>query len=99
MKIIDNVYVVPGVVTNPYLIVDADRLTVIDASLLRSQKKILAYFASLGKQAQDVKRIIITYPDFDHIGGPAALQAATGARIVCSGHGPVVMDANGKFPV
>ncbi len=26
-------------------------------------------------------------------------QAALGARIVCSGHGPVVMDSAGKFPV
>jgi glyoxylase-like metal-dependent hydrolase (beta-lactamase superfamily II) len=26
-------------------------------------------------------------------------QAALGARIVCSGHGPVVMDAAGKFPL
>jgi glyoxylase-like metal-dependent hydrolase (beta-lactamase superfamily II) len=26
-------------------------------------------------------------------------QAALGAQIVCSGHGPVVMNANGKFPV
>jgi glyoxylase-like metal-dependent hydrolase (beta-lactamase superfamily II) len=26
------------------------------------------------------------------------LQAALGARIVCSGHGPVIMDAVGKFP-
>jgi len=26
-------------------------------------------------------------------------QAGLGARIVCSGHGPVVMDATGKFPV
>ena len=25
-------------------------------------------------------------------------QAVLGARIVCSGHGPVVMDAAGKFP-
>jgi glyoxylase-like metal-dependent hydrolase (beta-lactamase superfamily II) len=26
-------------------------------------------------------------------------QASLGARIVCSGHGPVVMDAAGKFPL
>jgi hypothetical protein len=26
-------------------------------------------------------------------------QAALGATILCSGHGPVVMDAAGKFPV
>jgi glyoxylase-like metal-dependent hydrolase (beta-lactamase superfamily II) len=25
-------------------------------------------------------------------------QATLGARVVCSGHGPVVMDAAGKFP-
>ena len=84
MKIIDNVFVVRGVVANPYLIVDADGLTVIDTGLPRSQKKILAYVAGLGKRAQDVKRIIITHADFDHIGGLAALQAATGARTYAS---------------
>jgi hypothetical protein len=26
-------------------------------------------------------------------------QASLGARIVCAGHGPVVMDAAGKFPL
>ena len=84
MKIIDNVFVVPGVVANPYLIVDVDGLTVIDAGLPRSDKKILAYLTSLGKRAQDVKRILITHSDFDHIGGLAALQAATGARTYAS---------------
>jgi|RhiMetdeSRZDD1v2_1073273.scaffolds.fasta_scaffold37488_2 glyoxylase-like metal-dependent hydrolase (beta-lactamase superfamily II) len=84
MKIIDNVFVVPGVVANPYIIVDPDGLTVIDAGLPRSQKKILAYVAGLGKQAQAVKRIIITHADLDHFGGLAALQAATGARTYAS---------------
>jgi len=84
MKIIDNVFIVPGVVANPYLIADADGLTVIDTGLPRSEKKILAYVASLGKRSQDVKRIIITHADFDHIGGMAALQAATGARTYAS---------------
>jgi len=55
MKIIANVYVVPGVVANPYLIVDTDGLTVIDAGLLRSQKKILAYVASFGKHLNGSK--------------------------------------------
>jgi glyoxylase-like metal-dependent hydrolase (beta-lactamase superfamily II) len=84
MKIIDHVCAVPGVVANPYLIVDPDGLTVIDAGLPRSEKKILAYVTSLGKRAQDVKRIIITHADLDHFGGLAALQAATGARTYAS---------------
>ena len=80
MKIVDNVFVVPGVVANPYILVDADGLTVIDTGLPRSEKKILAYVAGLGKSASDVKRIILTHSDFDHVGGLAALQKATRAR-------------------
>ncbi len=80
MKIIDNVFIVPGVAANPYIIVDADGLTIIDAGFPRNGKKILAYVASLGKSEQDVKRIIITHADLDHFGGLAALQKASGAR-------------------
>jgi glyoxylase-like metal-dependent hydrolase (beta-lactamase superfamily II) len=84
MKIIDNLYIVPGVVANPYILVDEDGLTVIDAGLPRSHKKILAYVAGLGKRAQDVKRIILTHSDLDHVGGLPALQKATGATTYAS---------------
>ena len=84
MKIIDNVFVVPHVVANPYVIVDEDGVTVIDTGLPRSEKRILAYIAGVGKQAQDIKRIIITHADLDHFGGLAALQAASGARTYAS---------------
>lgn len=84
MKITDNVFVVPGVTANTYVLVDADGLTVIDAGLPRSEKKILAYINSLGKSAQDIKRIVITHADLDHFGGLAALQKASGARTYAS---------------
>ena len=84
MKIVDNVYTVPGVVANPYILADSDGLTVIDTGLPRSEEKILGYVASLGKQAQDIKRIIITHADLDHFGGLAALRAASGARTYAS---------------
>jgi len=84
MKIIDNVYIVPKIVANPYIIVEDDGLTVIDAGLPRSEKKILAFIESLGKSAGDVKRIIITHADLDHFGGLAALQRASGARTYAS---------------
>ena len=84
MKIIDNVYVVPGVVANPYIIVDADGLTIIDTGLPRNEKTILAYVASLGKSARDVKRILLTHSDFDHVGSLAALHKLTGARTYAS---------------
>lgn len=84
MKIIENVFIVPKVIANPYIIVDADGLTIIDAGLPGSAKKILAYISSLGKSAQDVKRILVTHSDFDHIGGLTALRKATGARVYAS---------------
>jgi len=84
MKILENVFVVPAVIANTYVLVDGDGLTIIDAGLPRSEKKILKYIADLGKSAGDVKRIILTHSDLDHVGGLAALQKATGARTYAS---------------
>jgi len=84
MKIADNVYLVPGVVANPYLIVDADGLTLIDTGLPRSEKKILDFLAGLGRSPQDVQRIILTHADLDHVGSLAALHKATAARTFAS---------------
>jgi glyoxylase-like metal-dependent hydrolase (beta-lactamase superfamily II) len=84
MKIMENVFLVPGVVANPFILVDSDGLTVIDTGLPRSSHKILDYVSSLGKSAQDVKRIIITHSDLDHVGSLAALHKLTGARTYAS---------------
>lgn len=84
MKIIENVYLVPGVFANTYLIADADGLTLIDAGLPRSGQKILKFIAALGKSPRDVKRILVTHSDMDHVGSLAELKAATGARIYAS---------------
>jgi glyoxylase-like metal-dependent hydrolase (beta-lactamase superfamily II) len=81
MEIVLNVHLISGVIANPYLIVDADGLTLIDAGLPRADKKILQYITGLGHSPGDLKRIIITHADFDHVGGLAALKAATGARV------------------
>jgi glyoxylase-like metal-dependent hydrolase (beta-lactamase superfamily II) len=84
MKISENVYFVPGVIANPYILVDADGLTLIDTGLPRSNAKILTYVASLGKSAHDVKRILITHSDLDHVGSLAILHKLTGARTYAS---------------
>ena len=84
MEIIPNVHLIPDITANPYLIIDPAGLTLIDAGLPGSHKKILRYLAGLGYAPKDLKRILITHADFDHVGGLAALKAATGARIFAS---------------
>ena len=84
MEILPNVHLIPNIVANPYLLIDQDGLTLIDAGLPGSHRKILRYLAGLGYAPADLKRILITHADFDHIGGLAALKAATGARIFAS---------------
>ena len=84
MEIAPNIHHIPGITANPYLLIDPDGLTLIDAGLPGTSKKILAYMASLGFKPADLKRILITHADYDHIGGLAALKAATGARVYTS---------------
>jgi glyoxylase-like metal-dependent hydrolase (beta-lactamase superfamily II) len=84
MEIIPNVHLIPNTVANPYLLIDPDGLTLIDAGLPGSHRKILRYLAGLGYASGDLKRILITHADFDHVGGLAPLKAATGARVFAS---------------
>jgi glyoxylase-like metal-dependent hydrolase (beta-lactamase superfamily II) len=84
MEIAPNVHLVPGITANPFLIVDSDGVTLIDAGLPGSDRKILRALADLGLAPQALKRILITHADFDHVGGLAALKATTGARVYAS---------------
>ncbi len=84
MEIMPKVHLVPDVIANPYIIIEPDGLTLIDAGLPGSQKKILKYMSERGHAARDLKRIIITHSDTDHVGGLAPLKRASGARVYAS---------------
>ena len=78
MEVIVNVHHIPDIIANPYLIIDNDGLTLIDTGLSGSEKKILNYINGLGRSPGDLKRIVITHSDLDHIGGclPSRKQLA-----------------------
>jgi glyoxylase-like metal-dependent hydrolase (beta-lactamase superfamily II) len=84
MEIAPNVHLIPGVTANPYLLIDPEGLTLIDTGLPGSEKKILRYIVGLGFVPSNIKNIIITHADLDHVGGLAALKKASGARIHAS---------------
>ena len=84
MKITDRIYLIPGVVANPYLLIDADGLTLIEAGFPGRERAILGFVEGLGFEPRDLKRILITHSDLDHIGSLAAVKAASGARVYAS---------------
>lgn len=84
MQIADGVFVIPNVAANTYVIEDPDGLTLIDAGLPRSQGRILRFVSGLGRSPRDVRRILLTHADWDHVGSLAALHKATAARTYAS---------------
>lgn len=64
------------------LIVGPDGYTVIDSGTDEGAKVVLANIAALGFDPKDVKTLLLTHEHFDHVGGIARLQNATGATIV-----------------
>ena len=81
-QITHGVYGVEGLlVGRVYVIEGADGVTVIDASIPNSLKRIEQQLVSIGHQLSEVKRILITHAHPDHIGSLAALQQATNAAV------------------
>ena len=84
MEIIPNVHQISGFASNCYLITEADGLTLIDTGLKRDVNKIVASIEKQGRTLNDLRRIVITHSDGDHVGGLAELKARSGARVYAS---------------
>ena len=69
------------VVGGPTLLLAADRVTLVDTGLPGSERAILAQLAALGRRPGEVKVVLITHSDPDHVGALAAIVEATGAGV------------------
>ncbi len=74
MEIYQNVHAITGMAVNCFLIVEADGLVMIDTGLRNYQRKIISYLESLGFTAADVRHILITHADGDHVGSLSAIR-------------------------
>lgn len=61
---------------------DGDGATLIDTGMPGQLDLIRAHLDRLGVKMKDIRRIILTHQDIDHIGGAAALVKATGAEVL-----------------
>lgn len=83
VEIVSGVHLIPSRMVNCYLILEPDGITLIDAGM--SKANVLKYLTELGRRSTDLKRIIITHSDPDHVSALADLVEATGARVFANG--------------
>jgi glyoxylase-like metal-dependent hydrolase (beta-lactamase superfamily II) len=84
LEIIPGVYLINMLASNCYLITDPDGLTLIDAGIPSSFSQIVDFIGSLGRSVQELKTILLSHADIDHVGAAPALKAESGARIYAS---------------
>lgn len=64
---------------NAFLLAEEQELALIDCGFPGSAGKVLGAIRAIGRQPQELRRIVLTHCHPDHAGGLAELKAATGA--------------------
>lgn len=81
-RVYGNTYYVGTCGISSLLVVDPKGHTLIDSGTDKGAEIVLANIRKLGFDPRDVKTLLMSHEHFDHVGGMARLQAATGAPVV-----------------
>jgi len=92
MKITDNVYMLESTKGAYAYLVTGEETVLIDTCYPGRFKRIAAEMAELGVKPEEIKHILITHNDIDHIGSLKPLQEWTGAKVwISAGDLPALM--------
>lgn len=83
-RIFGNTYYVGTAELSAILIAGDDGLILLDAALPQSAPLVDASIKALGFKTTDVRLIVNSHTHYDHVGGIAALQRASGAMVAAS---------------
>jgi glyoxylase-like metal-dependent hydrolase (beta-lactamase superfamily II) len=78
MKIAEGLHRIGSDIVNSYLVVDGGGVTIIDAGLPRYWKLLNNELARIGATLDDVRALILTHGDTDHVGFAARLSREKG---------------------
>jgi len=81
MKLADSLHRIGNDIVAVYLVDSADGVTVIDAGLPGHWRELLAELSSMGRSIDDVKGVILTHGDSDHIGFAERLRRDHGVPV------------------
>jgi glyoxylase-like metal-dependent hydrolase (beta-lactamase superfamily II) len=80
-QVVPGLWQVPLGAVNAYLVEDGRDVVVVDTGFPGSAPKLQAALGEIGRQAADVRGIVLTHAHPDHAGGAAELSRLTGAAI------------------
>jgi glyoxylase-like metal-dependent hydrolase (beta-lactamase superfamily II) len=80
MQIAKGLHRIGSDIVNSYLVIDGDGVTIIDAGLPRYWRLLDGELGQLGLTLDDVRALILTHGDTDHIGFAARLSREKGIR-------------------
>ena len=82
MEIVSGIHKVDGVrVANCYLVNSTSGLLLVDTGMPGNARKIISYIKKTGRSPNDLKTVVFTHCDADHIGSANAVKRLTGAKL------------------
>ncbi|MFK4789447.1 MBL fold metallo-hydrolase [Microbacterium sp. ZW T5_56] len=84
MEIAPGLHRVGDDVIAAYLMVDDAGVTVVDAGLPGYRRELRRELAAIGRTEHDIRAILLTHADADHVGFAEAVRADSGARVYSS---------------
>ncbi|MEO8482238.1 MAG: subclass B3 metallo-beta-lactamase [Acidobacteriota bacterium] len=97
-RVFGNTYYVGVAGLSTVLVTSDAGHVLLDAGLPQSAPAIDAHIRALGFRTQDVKLIVNSHAHFDHGGGIAAMQRASGAEVAASPSGARALEAGEPTP-
>jgi metallo-beta-lactamase class B len=97
-RVFGNTYSVGTAGLGAVLVTSEKGHVLLDGGLPQSAERIDASIRALGFKTADVKLILNSHAHYDHAGGIAALQRASGAQVAASASGARAIESGGPTP-
>src|SRR5262245_11314479 len=81
MRLGPNLHRIGNDIVAAYLVVTPEGITVVDAGLRGHRRDLQAELASIGRPIEDVKGVVLTHGDTDHIGFAERLRREHGVPV------------------
>jgi glyoxylase-like metal-dependent hydrolase (beta-lactamase superfamily II) len=82
VQLAPNLHQIGSDIVNCYLVAEAGQVTVVDAGLPGQWRELLDELHVMGRSIDDVRAVLLTHGDTDHIGFAARLRRERGVRII-----------------